>query len=136
MKVYMSSSWGDQGRARLVSHQLRREGHEITFDWTKSVSPLKTPSGYGAAAKSVFDAIDAAEAVCVVIFNTKSPCRGVIAEMSYAIAKGTPVYLVVMTKPDIIRNLVSDYIDTCIYYHHPSVIRVSSINELLGRLSA
>lgn len=136
MKIYMSSSWNTQGRSRLVAHQLKRDGHEITFDWTKCAPPRKDPLAYAAAAKTVFGAIDESEAVVAVIFDSKVQCRGIMSEVSYALGKGIPVYLVVMNKTDIIRNLVSDYIDTCIYYHHPAIVRVSSINELLAKLSA
>ena len=136
MKVFVSGQIGDIDNVRVVQDALRQVGHEITHDWTRNEAGDKMLIGRQAkldnpeetAKRAVFDINGVLDADAYVICtNNESQGKGMYVELGTAIAmaesrKGLKIYL------------LGEMNHMTIFYLHPKVGRVESVEALLENL--
>ena len=87
MRVYVAGKWEEKERVRQVQTLLRKAGHTITFDWTKS-------AGLGLEKQASRDTVGVLTADAFVgVFEKDLPYRGAYTELGMAIATGIPIYI-------------------------------------------
>ena len=123
MKFFVSGKTGVENDARAAMKRLRDAGHDITFDWT-NIGLLKpydinaTASQEAAIKES--SGVKEADVLVVIIHNNGV---GMYVELGIALGVGIPVRIV--TKEE----------SRSIFFHHPLVRKVSSIEEVIKEFS-
>lgn len=116
MQIYVAAPWICKAEAAAVADVLEHEGHEITCRWWErpdSADPAILQSEAQADLKGVQDCD-----VFVVLQYATS--EGKAVETGYALAYGKPIYAVLPGGKA--GNL---------FHHHPRVVQVWSVAELL-----
>ena len=108
MKIYIATALERAGDHNLLRDALRREGHELTYDWTTHGSV----KGQGvdrvrSVARAEAEGARTADAVVALLPGG----RGTHVEIGIAIGANVPVILV---GP---RELFGDGAETCAFYH-------------------
>ena len=123
MKFFVSGKIGVEHNANAAMTALKNAGHEITFDWT-SISHLRpydlnSSASREAAIKESRGIKDAD--VLVVMAHDKGV--GMYVELGIAIGCGVPV------------RVVTDADSRTMFFHHPLVKKVSSIEDVIREFS-
>ena len=125
MKFFVSGKIGVERDAKEVMQILRDAGHEITFDWTvtEHLKPYdRKPRACRMAA--VVDVNGVKEADVFVILPHERGI-GMYIELGIAISSEIPI-----------RVVVNPWLKSCtMFYYHPLVKKVSSIEEILKEFS-
>lgn len=131
-KFYVAAKLEEYKMVLEVEHRLMDAGHSISFSWASSVDTLLFLSTEVKPSKGMTDiekksriAIEDIEGVrnadALIIFPHKNG-RGMFVEMGGAILLGKPVYLI--QQEELTR-------DDMVFFFHPSVVRLPSIDKLL-----
>jgi len=128
-KVYVAGSTSDVENVQTVQNWFRREGWDITFDWTGAEGQIRTDGSWdrhpiqGARiATTEIDAVALAD-LYVVLSPESRPGLGCWIEMGAALASGVQCWVV---KPA--RDSV--------FWQHPLVRRFGSFAELAEAIPA
>lgn len=135
MKVFVSGQIGDVDRVRVVQDALRRAGHEITHDWTRNetgkkmlssrADKLNNPEEATRRATLDIDGVLDADAY-VICSDNEDAGKGMYVELGAAIA---------MAERGSMRvYLLGGMNHMTIFYFHPKVQKIDSIEELLEEL--
>ncbi len=123
MKFFVSGKVGNDNIAKSLMKALKDAGHEITFDWT-NIEHLRPYDKNGArsreAAISECSGVKDAD-VLVIIAHEKGV--GMYVELGMALGVGIPVRVV--TKDE----------SRTMFFHHPLVKKVNSIEEVIREFS-
>jgi len=112
LKIYVAGKWEEKETIRKLMNLLESVGHEITCDWTKHEYPVdnikETLKAYAIADIQAIADCD------ILIFYAENnlPYHGAFCEMGAALALGKLVFI------------VGDAIDSCIFTHHPLVMKI------------
>ena len=119
MKIYVAGKWEDRTRVSEIMQILRDIGFEITCDWTDhKYADEAYPRQYCMDdTQGVKDAD-----LYLGIFVDEYNYRGALVEMGIAIGVGIPVWL------------FGDKADSCIFSHHPSVVKFQDWGKLVVAL--
>jgi hypothetical protein len=123
MKFFVSGKVGDDATTKTVMKALENAGHEITFDWTtiEHLKPYdKNATASREAAISESSGVKNAD-VLVIIAHDKGV--GMYVELGIAIGVGIPIRVVTKTE------------SRTMFFHHPLVKKVSSIDEVIEEFS-
>jgi hypothetical protein len=128
MKFYVASKLDDRDKARKVMEEIRAAGHEGTLDCTKDTLLEKPYSNNEEVAryraerdiKAVIESD-----VFVLIAEEVANNKGMYVELGAAIASQIKI-----GKPEI--YVVGEYADSGVFFFHPRVKRVRTINELFS----
>ena len=123
MKFFVSGKSGVENDARAAMKSLRDAGHDITFDWT-NIGLLK-PYDINATASqeaAIKESSGVKEADVLVII-THSNGVGMYVELGIALGVGIPV------------PLVTNEESRSVFFHHPLVRKVGSIEEVIKEFS-
>lgn len=123
MKFFVSGKVGDDDITKTVMKTLKSAGHEITFDWTaiEHLRPYdKNASASREAAISENRGVKNAD-VLVIIAHNKGV--GMYVELGIAIGVGIPV------------RVVTNVESRTMFFHHPLVRKVTSIDEVIEEFS-
>ncbi|NPC96977.1 hypothetical protein [Nocardioides sp. zg-DK7169] len=132
MKVYVAGALADVAGVQAVQAAVMAAGHELTLDWTRSLDVTLVES-YGSdlalsasLASDDLEAVLSAEAVLVVMSDEEG--RGMFVELGAALARAHRGELqhVVLLGP-IGRESV--------FYFHPAVQRMTSVDEWLASIA-
>ena len=136
MKVFVSGQIGDIDNVRLAQDALMQAGHKITHDWTRNETgdkmlasrqdKLDNPEETAKRAVLDINGVLGADAY-VICTNNESPGKGMYVELGTAIAmaesrRGFNIYL------------LGEMNHMTIFYLHPKVQRVESVEALLKNL--
>ena len=128
MKFYISSRVKDKNEVQEIIKDLKDKGHEITLDWTHFDS-LRPYDEYENKSKkhsiSFFKAIEKAD-VFILISNEAG--TGMYTELGIALKQH-----LYSEKPSI--YIIGDHLSRSIFFFHPSVNRVSNLEEVLDDLN-
>lgn len=104
MNIYVATKWENMGRARETMALLTRQGHHITYDWTRceQFSPEQ-------ALRDVQGVLDAD--ALVFLADEGFQYKGAYVEFGIAVARGIPIYV------------DGPAIDTCLFVRLPQVVR-------------
>ena len=120
MKVYLAGKYQDKERCSDIMRLLEDEGDTITCDWTHhKYSDEAYPKQY---CQDDLDGVKACD-VFVGVFLDAFDYRGALVE--FGIALGLDKKIV----------LLGHAIDSCIFTHHPDIIKVENVGELLYNMS-
>lgn len=123
MKFFVSGKVGVQNDAKSAMKTLQDAGHQITFDWTtiEHLRPYdKNSSASREAAIQESRGVKDAD-VLVIIAHNKGV--GMYVELGIAIGVGIPI------------RIVTDVESRSMFFHHPLVKRVNSIDEVIKEFS-
>jgi len=123
MKFFVSGKVGDSDITKSVMSTLRGAGHEITFDWT-NIEHLRPYDKNKVACRetAISEACGVENAdVFVVVAHDKGV--GMYVELGIAIGKGIPIRVITNTE------------SRTMFFHHPLVKKVKSINEVIREFS-
>lgn len=131
MKVYVAGPITDAAAVREVQRAVVAAGHELTLDWTRG-SDITFANDYASdvdlssqIASKDLDAVLTADAVLVVA--SEHDGRGMYVELGAALARarqGGLTHVVV----------VGHVHHESVFYYHPAVLRVATVEEWLNRL--
>ena len=135
-KIFVSGQITDLDNVRTVQQRLIEAGHVITHDWTRNETGDKMLAGNEAKLANIHETGRRAELdiqgvvdcdVYVVCTDNTKAGKGMYAELGAALALN-----VTRQSPKILmlgsRNHMS------VFYFHPSVVRLDSIDELIEAL--
>lgn len=131
MKVYVAGKWNEAAVINAVQAQLVTLGHTITHDWTAvegigqrdSMTEEERNEYRAHCAALDIAGVQNADAVLALMLDKTYPYRGTFTEIGCALGLGKHI---VMVCPD---NTYS--CTTNCFFHHPSIKRVSTIEEAL-----
>ncbi len=139
MKIFVSGQITDLDNVRAVQDRLRAEGHEITHDWTRNETGDKMLASNEAklanleetgrrAQLDIQGVVDADAYVICTDNNAPKAGKGMYAELGAALALN-----VTQSKPKV--YLLGSMNHMSVFYFHPSVQKLSSVDELIEKLS-
>lgn len=116
MKLYIGAGMADKDKARDLARVLKREGHEITFEWFALHDLEETWSDDKRAevAEQEIDGVRRADAVLLI----GPGGRGMHVELGAALVLGKPVALLVEADPKF-----------SLFYHHEHVSWLPPLRE-------
>jgi hypothetical protein len=135
MKFYISGQVGDLSTIKLVMQKVTEAGHVITHDWTlsdtllgKTKQKIKNPQDSGLRAQQDINGVLTSD-VFVLCSDNSIAGKGMYAELGAALALhelvGTPK-IYILGK---LQHL-------SIFYLHPAVKHVSSIDQVIADLNS
>ena len=137
MKVFVSGQIGDTENVRTVQEALLESGHTITHDWTRNetgdkmlASPadkLRDPEETGRRARLDIQGVIDCDAY-VICTDNEACGKGMYAELGAALALAE-----VRGYPHVF--LLGKMQHMSVFYFHPQVVPVASVDDLLQRLS-
>lgn len=131
MKVYVAGPITDAAAVREVQQAVLAAGHELTLDWTRGAD-ITSANDYASdldlsseIASKDLDAVLTADAVLVVA--SEHDGRGMYVELGAALARAR--------QGDLAHVVVVGHVHhQSVFYYHPEVLRVATIEEWLNRL--
>ena len=130
MKFYVASFVGERERTRQIQAELRRRGHEITIDWTSfpgvpSQERNDRPDEVRMIAERDLEGIQAADVFVLVagVADGRAKYAELGAAIMSAARNGGPRIYIIGDRP--VHS---------VFFFHPTVTRVSSIDEVLANL--
>lgn len=123
MKFFVSGKLGFEENAREAMNALRDAGHQITFDWT-DIEHLRPYDENILACRelSVRESNGVKQADLLVIIAHNEGV-GMYIELGIAIGLGIPV------------RVVTSEESQSLFFHHPLVKKVSTIEEVIAEFS-
>jgi hypothetical protein len=129
MKVFVSGQIDEIEEINAIYVQLQHAGYKVTHDWTKTDGigdKLKNQKEAGSrAAKDITGVVDAD--VYILVSNNVMPGKGMYVELGAALALNEA-----LGKPQIFT--IGERRHLSIFYLHPAVTHLNTINEVLQRL--
>jgi hypothetical protein len=129
MKIYISTQFERSGEIRELSRIFAKKGHEPVNNWIDHI-PIKPYAENSKTAKeyAIEDILDALNCDAFILLCGERKGDGMHVELGAAIASaiktGRPkIYIVGKTN------------DSNLFYFHPAVKRVDSIEEVLKEIS-
>lgn len=131
MKIYVASSTSRRSEVNGIQKELIRKGHHISFDWANLHKGIKPYLENQKLAKQyAIEDVDGIKNCDVFIFLiSETPGIGSTTELGMAIA-----LFELQRNPKIYIVGKRDHLAPNMFYFHPSVIHVNSIQELLENL--
>ena len=123
MKIYVAAKYCDRDAVRVVYDDLRKNGHEITCDWTDhniytEDAPLEKKSSFAA---DDIDGVRNADAV-IALFIEERHQRGALIEIGAALGLGKPVMI------------VGDHEASSTLLQHPLITRYQHIGHVYAKI--
>ena len=123
MKFFVSGKVGVEGDVRAAMKALKDAGHEITFDWTKIDQLRPYDENAEASREAALKESRGVEDADVLIILAHDRGVGMYVELGIAIGSGIPV------------RVVTDVESRTMFFHHPLVKKVDSLEEILKEFS-
>ncbi len=136
MKIFVSGQITDLDNVRTVQKRLIEAGHEITHDWTRNETGDKMLAGDEAKLADITETGKRAELdiqgvvncdVYVACTDNTKAGKGMYAELGAALALNITVQ-----SPKV--YILGSLNHMSVFYFHPSVVRLNSIDELIEAL--
>lgn len=119
MKFFVSGKAGDDGATKALMEALRNSGHEITFDWTTIEHLRPYDKNAIACRETAISESCGVEKADVLVIVAHDKGVGMYVELGIAIGVGIPIRVV--TKVE----------SRTMFFHHPLVKKVSTIDEVV-----
>lgn len=119
MKFFVSGKVGVEGDVRAAMKALKDAGHEITFDWTKIDQLRPYDENAEASREAALKESRGVEDADVLIILAHDRGVGMYVELGIAIGSGIPV------------RVVTDVESRTMFFHHPLVKKVDSLEQIL-----
>ena len=119
MKFFVSGKVGTEGNVRAAMKALKDAGHEITFDWTKIDHLRPYDENAEASREAALKEIRGVEDADVLIILAHDRGVGMYVELGIAIGSGIPI------------RVVTDVESRTMFFHHPLVKKVDSLEQIL-----
>jgi nucleoside 2-deoxyribosyltransferase len=125
LKVYVAGKYGHRDNIQEAMDWFKEQKVEITHEWTKIEKHSEEPSQWGPYAVMDTKGVHASDAVVVIMDDPTYAYRGTWFEVGNAVALGKKVIFVE-------RNIPEDaYVKKNIFYHHPHIQKVQTLEEAL-----
>ena len=129
MKIYVSGPVSDTFTVQQVQNAALAAGHELTLDWSADVSFAEGDASQtersARMAQDELDAVIAADAVLVVA--SQHDGRGMFVELGAALTRASRGELDHVV-------LIGEIHHESVFYFHPLVQRVPTVEDWLARL--
>ncbi len=119
MKFFVSGKVGVERDVRAAMKALKDAGHEITFDWTKIDQLRPYDENAEASREAALKESCGVEDADVLIILANDRGVGMYVELGIAIGSGIPV------------RVVTDVESRTMFFHHPLVKKVDSLEQIL-----
>lgn len=136
-KIYVAGGWSFRREIDVITKRLGAvPGIEITSHWIGRENGRGDPQHLAECAKGDIDEVTAADAVVAIMTDKEYAYRGTFTEMGCAIGQGKPVLVVcdlVCTEDAAVSPPKYTYSHACawnVFFHHPSVIRVPTVDAV------
>lgn len=123
MKFFVSGKVGVEGDVREVMKALQNAGHEITFDWTTIDHLRPYDKNAQASQEAAIKESRGVESADVLILLAHERGVGMYVELGIAIGSGIPV------------RVVTNVESRTMFFHHPLVKKVDSLEQILKEFS-
>ena len=123
MKIFVSGKVGEEGNVRAVMKLLQEAGHELTFDWTKIDHLRPYDENVAACRETAIKESRSIKDADVLIVLAHERGVGMYVELGIAIGSGIPV------------RVVTDVESRTMFFHHPLVKKVDSLEQILKEFS-
>ena len=123
MKFFVSGKVGVEGDVRTVMKLLQEAGHEITFDWTKIDHLRPYDVNIEACREVAVKESYGVKTADMLIILPHDRGVGMYVELGIAIGSGIPV------------RVVTDVESHTMFFHHPLVKKVDSVEQILKEFS-
>ena len=123
MKFFVSGKVGVEDDAKAAMKVLRDAGHEITFDWTETEHLRPYDENATASREAAVKESRGVEEADVLIVIAHNRGVGMYVELGIAIGSGVPV------------RIVTNEESRTMFFHHPLVRKVQSIEQILEEFS-
>jgi hypothetical protein len=120
MKIYVAAQYTDKDRVRRVYEALRREGHEVTYDWTNDVEP-------DLAAQLDADGVRKCDALLLLPYKCGKGGAWFEAGLAYGLGKKIVAVCRSYHLDPINKAVVLDLDDFCVFLRLPGVVLVTDI---------
>lgn len=137
MKIFVSGQIGDIENVRNVQQRLIDAGHTITHDWTRNETGDKMLAGDAEKLANLEETAKRAELdingvidadAYVLCSDNANPGKGLYVELGAALALNT-------TRATPKVYILGALNHMSVFYFHPSVVRLKTIDELIDALS-
>lgn len=123
MKFFVSGKVGVEGDVRAAMKALKDAGHEITFDWTKIDQLRPYDENAEASREAALKESRGVEDADMLIILPHDRGVGMYVELGIAIGCGIPI------------RVVTDVESRTMFFHHPLVKKVDSLDQILNEFS-
>ena len=134
MKIYVAGKWGDLHKIKQISNEMQALGLEITSTWyTRPRRMVDSRAALGREAADDIAEVGQADAVLAILDDRFYAYRGTFAEIGCALGQRKRVVVVCPGSPDGHGvDLDPDYSHYCmtnVFFHHPAIEWVATVNE-------
>jgi hypothetical protein len=123
MKFFVSGKAGFENDARAAMKSLRDAGHDITFDWTTIGNLKPYDINITASQEAAIKESSGVKEADVLVVITHNNGIGIYVELGIALGVGIPV------------RIITNEESRSMFFHHPLVRKVSSIEEVIKEFS-
>ena len=123
MKFFVSGKVGTEENVRAVMKALQDVGHEITFDWTTIKHLRPYDKNVVASREAALKESRGVRNADVLIILAHDHGVGMYVELGIAIGCGIPI------------RVVADVESRTMFFHHPLVKKVDSLEQVLKEFS-
>ena len=123
MKFFVSGKVGVEGGVREAIKALKDAGHEITFDWTTIDHLRPYDKNAEASREAAIRESRGVEDADMLIILPHDRGVGMYVELGIAIGSGIPI------------RVVTGVESRTMFFHHPLVKKVDSLEEILKEFS-
>ncbi len=130
MKIYVASRFANIDRVKSLQKILKGHGHEITTDWTthEHVQPVTDSNRSLATQYAIEDVKAVLDCEIFVLLTTEKTGAGSTTEFGAALLSSS-----LHGKPKV--YVIGPYLESNLFYLHPSVTRKQTIEEVVEELN-
>ena len=123
MKFFVSGKVGCENDARSAMRLLRNSGHEITLDWTTIENLKPYDTNVTASQEAAIKETNGVKNADILVIIAHDNGVGMYVELGIAIGARIPV------------RVITSGESLSVFFHHPLVKRVKSIEEVIEEFS-
>ena len=136
VKVYVAGKWSDRKQLQLVMNDLRDLGFDVISGWVEREDRAYTPEALGRCGKLDIDEVSECDVLLAVMNDPEYPYRGTYSEVGCALGLKKKVVVVCNGTSECKEDKYefSHYCMRNVFYWHPSIVHVSTIDEAIAAM--
>lgn len=133
--VYVAGGWEFRVRLKLLMDTIQEKGLTVTSKWIERENGVNTPEALASDANFDISEVCASDYVLAILDDTKYAYRGTFTEIGCALGAGKRVIIVCPGEGEKLsdtRYNYSHYCMTNVFYWHPSIVHVTTVEEAIN----
>ena len=134
MKIYTASGWLFRERIAKINNDLKSKGLNIISTWIEEEAGISTPEDSRIDAIRDVNQVKECDVLLAIMDDDKYAYRGTWTEIGVAIALNKKIIVVcpgTQNKISDIKYEYSHYCMTNVFFWHPNIIRVKTIDDAI-----